>query len=534
MEKQSLLKNGVEYNYTKYEYPASQNVAVMKTPLTDTNGNGVGDAADEVTSESFLDGAGRVFKSRTLMSFDTSGNPLTWVGQKSEFDLLGQVKRSTVPTEINAGWQPTGDDNRGLDPEDDPIWLWTSAEYDWKGRVTREVNTDGTDRWISYDGCGCAGGLVTTVQGELVPVPNQPNTTARRTQKIYADILGRTDKTEVMNWDGTTPYTTVVTTFNGRDQATSIAQTDNETASVQTTMMTYDGHGRLTTEHRPEQTAGVVTTYNYNADDSISSMVDGRSAVTNHTYNSRGLLEQISYSVPTVSGIQVPANIAYAYDALGNRTQMTETTNPTGGISGLGGTTYAYDSLSRLKSETRTINDSATGFNQSYTFNYTYDLAGQLTEFSDAADLTRKVSYARDKIGRVTSVGAGGFGGVTSYVSNLQYRAFGAVKSLSYGSGKTLSQTFNNRLQLEQFNVSGGSTTQDNLGSTNQYYADGRIKSAGSVAGIPTATDSTAFTNTTTRAESWKPNRGWKREMKRRRVMTDRIGKLTVTMRFLI
>ncbi len=146
-------------------------------------------------------------------------------------------------------------------------------------------------------------------------------------------------------------------------------------------------------------------------------------------------------------------------------------------MNGLGGTTYAYNSLSRLMSETRTINDTATGFNQSYTFNYTYDLAGQLMEFSDPADLSRKVTYAGDKIGRVTTVGNNGFGGAADYATNIQYRAFGAVKSLGYGSGKNLSQTFNNRLQLEQFNVSGGTTT-DNLGSTNKYYADGRIKSA--------------------------------------------------------
>jgi hypothetical protein len=127
--------------------------------------------------------------------------------------ILGQVKRSTVPTEIAVSgttWTPAGDDASG--------WLWTSQVYDWKGRVIQEFNTDGTDRLYSYDGCGCAGGQVTTVKSELVPRDDQPTVNARRTQKIYADVLGRSYKTEVLNWDGITPYTTTVQTFNGRDK----------------------------------------------------------------------------------------------------------------------------------------------------------------------------------------------------------------------------------------------------------------------------------------------------------------------------
>ena len=71
------------------------------------------------------------------------------------------MSRVKCLTEINSSWSPTGDDlTRG--------WLWQSQEYDWKGRITRTVNTDGTDIIASYDGCGCAGGQLTTVKGENI------------------------------------------------------------------------------------------------------------------------------------------------------------------------------------------------------------------------------------------------------------------------------------------------------------------------------------------------------------------------------
>ena len=73
-----------------------------------------------------------------------------------EYDILGQVKRQSVPTEVDSNWNAAGDDyTRGF--------LWTYQKYDWKGRVVRKINTDGIDQTalndsdeiISYDGCRC-------------------------------------------------------------------------------------------------------------------------------------------------------------------------------------------------------------------------------------------------------------------------------------------------------------------------------------------------------------------------------------------
>ncbi|MGH9949783.1 MAG: hypothetical protein ACRD6X_21655, partial [Pyrinomonadaceae bacterium] len=140
---------------------------------------------------------------RTPHKFNTDETTATWAGTLVEYDILGRTKRASVPTEIDSSWNPAGDDyTRGF--------LWTAQKYDWKGRVVRRINTDGVDSptlndsdvLYTYQGCGCAGGQVTTVQGELVPRDDQPTVNARRTQKVYEDILGRQYKTEALNWNG--------------------------------------------------------------------------------------------------------------------------------------------------------------------------------------------------------------------------------------------------------------------------------------------------------------------------------------------
>ena len=183
----------------------------------------------------------RFRQSRTPHTFDSSGNPLSWAGTLVEYDILGRVKRTTVPTEINSSWNPAGDDYRGMNGSE-YIWLWNQQEYDWKGRVVKTIptdstGTDGKESLISYDGCGCAGGQVTTVQGPLVPRDDIPTQSARRSQRTYADILGRDYKAETYQWDGTTVYSTVVNSFKARDPAVSATQTEASTSISQVTSM---------------------------------------------------------------------------------------------------------------------------------------------------------------------------------------------------------------------------------------------------------------------------------------------------------
>lgn len=446
LEKEIVLNTGA---YIRYEYPANGIQSRVFSTITDVNGNGA-DAADEVLSEAFTDGAGRVRQSRS----EHPGSAGGWSATLTEYDIMGRVKRSTVPTEINASWQPSGDDAaKG--------WTWTAQEYDWKGRVTRQINVDGTDKLFSYEGCGCAGGQVTTVSGEQLAE-------GRRRQKVYEDILGRTYKTEVLNWDGSV-YSTSKSFFNGRDQVTLARQyagADNS-STYQDTTMTYDGYGRLKTQHRPEQNAGTVTTYNYYADDRIQQVVDARGATSNYSYDNRGLTTQVSTTSPNPSTIPITPTVTYNYDNLGNPTLMTD---------GLGNVTYEYNQLSQLTAEVRQFNDSlpnAPTAGNKFRIQYGYSFSGQLSSITDPYG--QQINYAFDKIGRLNQVnGSTPFDGVTNYANSPAYRAWGALKSLNYGSGLQMTMNFNNRLQADNYNLtfSGSSIMNRNY----QYYQDGGFK----------------------------------------------------------
>lgn len=464
LSKEKIVNNGT---YTRYEYPANGTQSKVFSTIIDTDNDGA-DADDEVLAESWTDGAGRTRMSRTPHTFN-GGATATWAGTLTEYDILGRVKRQSVPTEVDANFDPTGDDlTRG--------WLWTQAEYDWMGRTTRTINTDGTDTLKSYEGCGCAGGLITTVEGENIVETdwqgNNPVMLGRRKQRMYSDVLGRTWKAETLNWNGSV-YSTTQSQFNGRDQAVTVTLTEQSTSISQVTSATYDGHGRLKTQHRPEQDAGTSTNYDYYPDDSIRIVTDARGATTTNVYNSRGLLESISYGAPANSGIYVPPAVTVSFDDLGNRTQMTDET---------GTVSYQYDQLSRLVSETKLFS----GLSNSFSLTYQYGLSSQLKSLTNADGTA--VAYVFDKTGRLTSVNGQGFehknviwsGSTPTYTTyyinqiagSIQYRAWGAIKHAEFQDGRQYDITYNSRLKPYEY------TMPDKLAKRYSYYADGTLSYA--------------------------------------------------------
>jgi YD repeat-containing protein len=403
--------------------------------------------AVEAYSASVSDGLGRVRASTADNPNSTGG----YKGQYTYYDLMGRAFKQSNLEETNGDWVPTGDDAAG--------WVWTQQQYDWKGRPTITTNPDGTTKEMSYGGCGCAGGEVVTVldEGTL-----GYNGTTRRQQKMYSDVLGRPFKTQALNWDGTV-YSTTLNTYNARDQITNARQYQGtETSGIfQESVLTYDGHGRLLTSKAPEQTS--PTSYTYNADDTTNVVTDARGATTTFGYNNRHLTTSITHTAP--SGVTNSAPVTYSYDAAGNRTGMTD---------GMGSVTYQYNQLSQLTSETRSF----TGVG-SYTLTYGYNLAGALTSVTD--DWGVQVGYGYDHTGRLTGVTGSG-GGASTYASNLQYRAWGALKHLTYGNNLNLDLSFNNRLQTTKYDLK----TQANvrvMGREYQYTSsststdnDGRVK----------------------------------------------------------
>jgi len=514
LSKETVVNSGA---YTRYEYPANGVQSKVFTTVVDTNNNGA-DSADEVLTESWVDGAGRVRRSRTEHPGSVGG----YAGSLTEYNLLGEIKRQSVPTEIDSNWNPAGDDAVSG-------FLWTAKEYDWKGRITREINTDGTDKLYSYDGCGCAGGQITTIKGELVPRDDQPSVMARRTQKIYADILGRTYKTEALKWDGTV-YTTVVNTFNGRDQVTLSRQYAGTTSNstYQDTTATYDGYGRPLTNHVPRQDSGKNTAYSYYPDDTVQTKTDARGAITAFTYNVQGLVVQIDYTMPTSSNLSsniqmlppppcdpytdpncepdptptpppdptptptptptpnptptpLPVSensqVTFGYDNLGNRTRMTDS---------MGEVTYSYDQLSRLTGESRHFYGPFVGSDLQqapggvgiFNISYEYELAGGLKSITDPYGQT--ATYTQNRTGATEAVTGSQFAGENHiYATNTKYRAWGAIKSVDYVNNAGTSRenySYNNRLLPQTYSLYHLANGVTSVQKQYQYVGDGSVK----------------------------------------------------------
>ena len=418
--------------------------------------NSIVETNNEGRTLKVFDGLGRVIATAT--DHPASGTIDRFGAVLILYDQMGRVRKRSNPTETNISitgspinatqFVPLGDDalpNGG--------WHYVQQTYDWKGRPLVTTNQDGTTKTAEYTGCGCAGGEVVTLTDEGTI---DGGIAKRRQQMLYSDVLGRVVKTEVLNWQGGTPYSTTVNTYNARDQIMQTKQYAGLEGSgiFQETTLTYDGFGRLSTKHMPEQNAGTSTVYTYNADDTVLSVTDARGASVTYGYNNRHLVTGVTYNAP--AGIEQASNVTFIYDAAGNRTSMQD---------GMGSQSYTYNQLSQLLSETRILTNVGT-----FTLTYDYNLAGELKKITDASNTT--INYAYDLAGRLTGVTGSDtlVGGVSTYASGFEYRAWGALKQVTIGT-HTASFGYNSRVQPTNFNVNNGGVVNQNY----EYYSDGRL-----------------------------------------------------------
>ncbi|HEX6047282.1 MAG TPA: discoidin domain-containing protein [Pyrinomonadaceae bacterium] len=458
--------NLVNHAYTMYVYESNG----IRTNVNSTIQDGLGEAH----SFTITDGAGRVIAT-AMENPDNPGKTGAYRAQRFGYDVVGRAIKTSNPAETNA---VGNDPNLWATTDHDEVadWIYTLQSYDWKGRPTVTTNVDGTTKQVEYAGCGCAGGEVMTLmdEGTLIDGVNK-----RRYQKTYTDIVGRPTKTELYDFEGTGPGgsgrrldSTTITTYNARDQVKMIRKfvgaapnpdtLSCPTGTCQKTENTYDGYGRLKTQHVPEQNDNAVTTWTYNADDTLNTITDARGAVT--TYGYTGSLRRLVKSITReLTGVATDS-LLYNYDAAGNRVSMDHSV----GGAAQDSIDYVYDQLSRLTSEAKTINALASNPSTlgNYTIGYQYTLSGNLKSVTDPFGGITNLSY--DVTGRTTSV-AGSAGGLTgTYIDTIGYRAWGGIRSV--GSGSLIeTRTYNRRLQPIQYR--GASYRYDYT-----YYDDGRLK----------------------------------------------------------
>ena len=309
----------------------------------------------------------------------------------------------------------------------------------------------------------------------------------RRRQTLYHDVLGRLVKTEVWDFEGTAADgvsrrldSTTVTTYNVRDQVTLVRQHTGAEGSgtFQDTSMTYDGFGRLETQHLPHQQAfqnqswtSDHTTFHYDAEDKLDYIVDARGVKKQFSYqnNKRHLVTGLSYDLSALPAGQtsVPAVSAatFEYTAVGLRKKMTD---------GTGTITYNYNDLSQLTSEIREFAD----LDGTYTLNYEYELGGQLKKITDHNNST--INYNYDTAGQLSAVTGEGnlIANVSNYASGFEYRAWGATRNVNFGNGANQQTNFNSRFQPTGGSVNGLAPGISSVSWSYDYYDDGRQRHA--------------------------------------------------------
>ena len=420
-----------------------------------------------------MDGAGRAYKKS---SDHPDGVSSKYAGQVSVFDKVGQVQDSSNVLAIDGSWIPSGEDAG-------KSFLWTHLTRDELARLKLVTLPDNNTRELEYEGCGCAGNNETKLTDEL------GNYTVTKN-----DARGRLiEATEPNESSAQNIYSRATYIYDDLDRLIQIQHSahpnsgPNYNTPIQYRNFSYDGYGRMVSETTPE---GGTVTYTYTANDQVWQVTNQRPVTAIHTYNTRGLLTNVSYSDST------PA-VVYSYDAYGARTTVTD---------GEGATNYTYNSYRQLQSETRTFTGLA---DNSYTLDYTYNQGDQVTrvhyygqnapkEGSMTVLYDKNVNYAYNTVGALASIGTNMISinplNATNVLNTVTFRASGALRQLNYGNGRRLTMGYNdNRNQPTSMVVDRTNNSADKVVDYAYQYYDANGKNNNRIRQITDNID-TAYT----------------------------------------
>lgn len=420
-------------------------------PLSITDPNGV------VTDLTY-DAMGRL-KSRTVNA--SGGNAVT----SYDYDLAGLLTKITLP------------DSSVLNYEYDTAQRLNAVQNDLGERIEYTLDAAGN---ITQENVKAVGGGIRRKQSrEFDEISRLTKvigaTTPEATAYAYDANGNRTSVTDArsnaaaMAFDAlnrlitiTDPLTHSATTgYDSRDNVTS--QQDFKTF---TTNYVYDGFNRVIQAASPDSGTTVFT---LDKAGNRTSETDARSVVTNRTFDALNRVLTETFPASTSE------NIAYTYDSttggnfgIGRLTSFTDES---------GSTALKYDERGNVIEMVNVIGSNT------YTTDYEYDLVDRLTYIAYPSG--RRVKYTYDSHGNLTTVETKPalIGLYTTIASSIVHEPFGPIKSLTYGNGLTLANTFDQNYWLT------GILTQD--GSTHIQDLTNTFDNAGNITAITDNLDAT-------------------------------------------
>jgi RHS repeat-associated protein len=240
---------------------------------------------------------------------------------------------------------------------------------------------------------------------------------------------------------------------------------------VQRRIYAYDGLGRLTSATTPE--SGTVN-YSYMDFGAVFQRTDARGVITTNSYDGLNRLKQVSYNVGS-TGVPATPTVSYTYGTssannnIGRLTTMTD---------GLGSESYSYDVLGRTTQISKIIQG------KTYTVGYTYNLIGEVKTLTYPSG--RVVTQSWDPVGRLQQIASAGVNYLT--VPANGYNSASLPTQANYGNGVQANIGYGPRLQLSSLRYSHAGADMLNLAYSYNQVVGGQNVNNGQITQI---TDST-------------------------------------------
>jgi len=380
---------------------------------------------------------------RTLTKQDAT----TWLESRTNFDGLGRAWRSGHYEGPNS-------------------WSVNDTEYDSLGRVKRVTNpylaanlsgaTPSAAVWTTttYDDLDRALTVTapdgatneTTYSGDQVTVKDQAN----KKRRSVSDALGRLTRV-VEDPDGEAHQTDY--SYDTLGYLTEVNQ------GGQRRYFFYDSLGRLARAKNPEQSANSSLNltnppaynnnwslaYSYDANGNLAQRTDARGVVTGYSYDALNRNTGTNYNI---NGSQT-RSVEMVYDGAANgKGRLRYERTKEGGVNATQTEIISYDALGRALNKQQSF-WRGSNWGTPYVILQDYDLAGAIKTVTYPSG--RIVNYSHDQAGRLNSfTGNLGDGVNRNYTTGMQYDAADSMKREQFGTNIPLyhRRHYNNRGQL--------------------------------------------------------------------------------------
>ncbi len=169
---------------------------------------------------------------------------------------------------------------------------------------------------------------------------------------------------------------------------------------------TFDDKGRVYQVISPDTG---TTTYQYDPAGNMISKADAKGITISYAYDALNRLTKIDFPTDT--------DIVYVYDnCLNGKGRLCSMTDASGT------TAYEYSPKGQVKKETKTIDSIQ------YVTQYSYDQNGNLKTMTYPSGRVITYTLSNDKVTAVLNNAA-------NLATNIQYKPFGPMSSLTYGNG---------------------------------------------------------------------------------------------------